>query len=458
MNLSRPVGMRHPRPFTSVNDQCRSFRKRVATIIGNPLLADAIHESLRAALQHRLVCLAQRGTAWDIFQHSLKSAIRNIEAHERGKLVRRFLRYAPAAPSDPDQHTSDGQTALSDAECGSCIEFIFSHMINRFKGDLAELLALRPVLTLADRLIQNGNLRRDAVLYWGETVRQKALLSRPGFSEPPRWGGFVKGADGLLIKRGYASITVLGVIEVKSMARSVRAVNCQIDKHLSRLAGGITLQNKVWTAGQVTLPRPDGTRSTVRIIVVPSTWKLSRLWKTTPSEHGETLILPEYERPPVQTQTEQVGPSTWKVTLSWSQEAIAEAAFEMTYWYMSQVGAHVYSESELPRTWNHMTPEEAGINAVKQALYFTVVRPLRTRREYAHAGRLSNAYAFGYACAVDSDEMLYSVGSLPQPSGSPKKAASNVPIPHEGASELRRRPREFFMSPAALKKRRMPRL
>jgi hypothetical protein len=77
-----------------------------------------------------------------VFEASLKAAIRDIEEHPRGKLFRRLIEHGPHHPDDPEALVSDGETILSDPECGEAVEFIFSHMVNRFKGELAELLAL----------------------------------------------------------------------------------------------------------------------------------------------------------------------------------------------------------------------------------------------------------------------------------------------------------------------------
>ena len=42
----------------------------------------------------------------------------------------------------------------------------------------------------------------------------------------------------------------------------------------------------------------------------------------------------------------------------------------MTFWYMSQVGRDVFTKKDMPKAWDYMTPEDAGYNAIKQALFF----------------------------------------------------------------------------------------
>jgi len=78
----------------------------------------------------------------------------------------------------------------------------------------------------------------------------------------------------------------------------------------------------------------------------------------------------------------------------------------MTFWYMSQVGQAVYTKTRLPDTWAHMAPEEAGYNAIKEALYYMMLRPLSKRHDRL-AARLYNVYSFGYPLGADSREMLW---------------------------------------------------
>lgn len=96
----------------------------------------------------------------------------------------------------------------------------------------------------------------------------------------------------------------------------------------------------------------------------------------------------------------------WKITLSWSQEALEEAAYEMTFWYMAQVGHHVFSKTDMPRSWDDMTTDEAGRNSIKMMLYYAMLRPLRKRHDQL-ATKLYNIYCFGYPLGVDSREMLW---------------------------------------------------
>ncbi|MBA7706894.1 hypothetical protein ES703_115753 [subsurface metagenome] len=147
--------------------------EKIASTIGNRLLASAIHRSVASALGCPFVYLVDGKTVQDVFKRSLDAAIRDIEEHPRGKLFRRLIEYGPRNPNEPEALTSDDETTLSDHECGSCVEFIYSHMVNRFKGELAELLALEPCVTLVQRLQQKQHLPSGVHLYWGEMVQER---------------------------------------------------------------------------------------------------------------------------------------------------------------------------------------------------------------------------------------------------------------------------------------------
>ncbi len=94
---------------------------------------------------------------------------------------------------------------------------------------------------------------------------------------------------------------------------------------------------------------------------------------------------------------EQTGRDDWRITLRWSKEALAEAAYETTFWYMGKVGEVLYSDPNvMPKDWSEMTPAEAGRNAAKMMLYYAGLR-CRNAREEQRAIALYNAYSFGYA-------------------------------------------------------------
>jgi hypothetical protein len=370
---------------------------RVGSIIKNRPLAEAICQSIDLALKHKWVHLGGPKDVWKIFKGSLESAIRDIEEHPRGALFRRLIEYGAQAPDDPEVQRGGERRRLSYDECGSCVDFIYSHMVNRFKGELAELLALEPCVKLVKTLQGDNNLSLNADLYWGDMVQERRKVS---FTDPnSRWGSFTKGADGLIVKRKTKQLTieVLGVVEVKSMPVSTKRLSEQIKMHISRLNGGVKLGEKVWSSDQI---KPS---ALMRIMVVPSRWKLSRNWTTVKTKRGFRIVFPEKSVPLVDTSVQEVDQDVWRITLGWSHEALKQAGFEMTFWYMSQVGKSIFSKKALPKSWNYMTPEQAGNNAIKEALFFITDAESRvSERQIRLAAKLYNIYAFGYPLGFDA--------------------------------------------------------
>lgn len=147
--------------------------KKIASIIHNLPLAFSLYKSVSSALRCPFVYIAGDKTVWGVFKQSMEAAIRDIEEHPRGKLFRRLIEYGPHHPDDPESLTSNGESTLSDPECGMCVQFIFSHMVNRFKGELAELLYIEPCLKLLNKLLNEGILPRGIKLYLGDMIQQR---------------------------------------------------------------------------------------------------------------------------------------------------------------------------------------------------------------------------------------------------------------------------------------------
>jgi hypothetical protein len=403
---------------------------KIAEIIGSESLARAVHDSVQAGLASPFVHVAGGKNSWTVFNYSLSVAIRDIKKHPLGRLFQRLIEYGPHKDDEPETPISDGKTVLSDPECATCVEFIYSHMINRFKGELAELLAIKPVMNLIEKLQKTDRLPIHIDIYFGEVIQEQRKSAESGADGSGKWSGFTKGADGLAIKKlpggthkKHTTFVICGVIEVKSMWRSQKTLEGQLNHHVQRLAGGIKLNGKILNSDSLRMGlRKGGTESIpVFIMVTPSAWKLERKWSWEQKDDKRVMHFPDPPEPKEGDLIEEVGPDKWRIKLSWSQEALNQVAYEMTYWYMSQVGTAIYSQKPLPKGWEGMTPEEAGFNAIKMMLYYLPLRVKYFRRpdmsrnqlrKYRRridrkATRLYNVYSFGYPLGADSRKMLW---------------------------------------------------
>ena len=388
--------------------------ENISSFVFNYPLAESLFQSIETALRKRSVHFAGGAAVCDVFKESLNAAIKDIEDDPRGILFKRLIRFGPHWDTDPHDLTGDGKTTLTDPEWGRCVEFIFSYMINRFKGELAELLGIKPCLELMEKLAMENRLPGGIHVYWGNAIREYICIIKKKDKNNPVWGRLAKGADGLLVEHicdpatgSVQKVKIHGIVEIKSMRVSKKKILEQIDRHARRLSGGLELLKTIFPGEKVEIAHPG----LIKIMIVPSNWKLSREFHFEKGKDGTTnMVFPEPGHPQIDNEIKELEPGFFKITLAWSKEALEQAGYEMTYGYMAEVGEHVYRnpEKELPEAWKGMSPAEAGYNAIKQSLYYM---PLRGRflseRKTRLAIRLYNVYSFGYPIGIDSKEMLW---------------------------------------------------
>jgi len=366
----------------------------LASTVGFDRLGEELGRDVESALSTALTGGVVFHSASDplaVFQASLAASLRDIESHPRGRLFQEFLLKGPYK-GEGDIPSELRHQRLSDEETTTAIAFIYSFMVNCFKGALAELLASAPCLSVLQRLQQNGNLPDDARLYVGDVVSANRL----------RETGLAKGADlHILIENRKPGatpvVTVAGVAEVKSSFQSKQRLEAQLDKHILRAERGLRVCGLDYSATHVSVGC-GRSRKVVRLTVLPAKWRLPRTFRFEPTEHGRSLHVDPSLPPQRSDLITRIGDGQWQVTLRWSKEALAAAAYEMTFWYMEKVGEVIYS-SGVPKEWSEMTPAEAGRNAVKMMLYYAILR-CRTARENQRAIALYNSYSFGYALGM----------------------------------------------------------
>ncbi|NQS98750.1 MAG: hypothetical protein HQ591_09870 [candidate division Zixibacteria bacterium] len=367
----------------------------LAETVGFELLGHALGKNVESALKAALQDSAVFENAYDsltIFRQALAVSIRSIESHPRGRLFQKFLREGPYEDSG-EIPVNLVDNRLSDADTAATITFIFSYMVNSFKGAVTELLAAKPCLNLMKKLQKEGRLPPNARLYVGDSVAIRKASGK----------GFLKGADQhILIKEkrpdGASTITVAGLTEVKSYIQSESRLREQLDRHSLRVKRGLQVSGINYSADKVNVGYGRD-RGVVRIAVLPSDWKLSRSFRFEDSENGRLLHVDPGVTPRKEDEIKQIDNNEWRITLRWSKETLTEAAYEMTFWYMEKIGEVIYSKS-VPKGWEEMTPAEAGRNAVKMMLYYAILR-CRTLREEQRAIALYNSYCFGYALGMN---------------------------------------------------------
>ncbi|MGB2986507.1 MAG: hypothetical protein WBE26_11565 [Phycisphaerae bacterium] len=367
----------------------------LAETVGFDLLGSGLGKDVRSALQAALSGGAVFANAHDgltIFRQALAVSIRNIESHPRGRLFQEFLLKGPYEDIGEIPPELVAQR-LSDADTAAAITFIYSHMVNCFKGAITELLAAKPCMELMRRLQRNNELPRNTRLYVGDSVRVPTANGKR----------LLKGADLHFMMEEHRGdsppcVSVVGVAEVKSYICSENRVRKQLDHHLRRAKRGLRVSGVDYPTERVNMGYGKSGQ-VVRIAVLPNNWKLPRSFGFEESENGRTLHVDAGEAPREDNKPIPTGDNEWCITLRWSAEALAEAAYEMTFWYMEKVGEVIYSKS-VPEGWEEMSPSEAGRNAVKNMLYYAILR-CRSIREEQRAIALYNSYGYGYALGMN---------------------------------------------------------
>lgn len=384
----------------------------LADSIGFDLLPDQLGREIESALKSVLAGGGVFPVGIDplsIFRNTLRTSIRDIETHERGQLFQRFLRdgvyegEGEIPPELPDRR-------LDEADTAAAITFIYSSMVNSFKGAVTELLAAATCHRLMREFQLADKLPGAARLYVGDAVMLPCKSRK----------GVLKGADlHILVVDAEESeaprVTVAGVVEVKSGPKSAGAMGGQLEKHIYRVRQGLRV-NSMYYAGEQVRIGLGPHACILRITVQPSDWPLPRTLHFDVTTGTRQLTVDPPIPPMDDDQAIPLGDDRWHVSLRWSQEAIAAAAYEMTFWYMEKVGEIIYTKKgdepdPKPKEWEEMTPAEAGQNAVKMMLYYAI-RPYaikdqkgslskREARIMQKAIALYNTYGFGYALGMN---------------------------------------------------------
>ncbi len=384
----------------------------LADSVGFDSLGDQLGSEVESAVKGALAAGSVFAVGDDplmIFHKTLEASICNIEGDKRGELFQRFLRDGPYEEEGEIPTELCGRR-LTMAETAAAIGFIYSFMVNSFKGAVTELLAA----AACQRLMQDprvaSTLPVAARLYVGDAVMVRCQSGK----------GVLKGADLHVLVMENAgpegrSVIVTGVAEVKSGRKSSGAMSGQIEKHLRRARQGLRVAGVGFPSGRVGVGQPPEGR-VLRITVQPSDWPLPRTLRFETVEGKRRLMLDPPTPPLNDNQFTPLGGDRWHISLRWSKEAIAAAAYEMTFWYMEKVGERIYTRKDgepdpKPKDWEEMDAAEAGRNAVKMMLYYAI-RPYAIKdkegtlskqeaRVMQRAIALYNTYGFGYALGMN---------------------------------------------------------
>lgn len=307
---------------------------------------------------------------------------------------------------------------LADEDIGRSLELIYSHMINRFKGDLMEILSLLPMSDRLRRLQAEGRLPADAEYIWGGDISElqarrriwakgaDALLACSG-KQHARWRPETSRQDPL---PGDEDLVIYGAVEIKSYSIPEHLASAQLAKHWSRLLRGVRIGRKEWNSSALFLCGLDAGELRTLPVGAPSPLLLLNFLVTPSIRDGASLAPPAVE------------PRLLRETVPFSRVRIMSAAYCMTEWFCGRLGERVFQATGSP--WEGMTSAEAGFNRIKEALYHIQLRAYHGLEEFDRnrpkwrrrakrldqiASRLYNAYGWGLSAAVEHSGMMWTI-------------------------------------------------
>jgi hypothetical protein len=321
---------------------------------------------------------------------------REIRQHPRRELLYLFLR---------------DHSRLSGSDVEGLFEFIYSYLVNAFKGELAEVMSRLVIRAFVAERVKAGDLPSAAVVIPGSEIT--SWRNAQGRVERT----WQKSADALVAVRrpneeggGWA---FLGVVEIKSYRESLRRMFAQIEQHVDRIRLGV----------QISSALVDPTTSGFVDRADRPTW----LPLASPQRPGRVLQLAIRPRAPSRD-AQALRPwsgqqECWVDELPCTVGHLHEAAYLLTAWYIAQAGPDVFlpvgevagpGDPRIVNPWPERSADSAAANMLKLAMYETSLREnivtgfesrKPERRSDMVFSRLYNSVCYGPAFAR-SDRLL----------------------------------------------------
>lgn len=334
-------------------------------------------------------------TAEQTFHSEMMAVISAIEKRPRFDLLKRFIAHGSQLPSR-DKKFQNTKGCLEDDELAACVNFITGHMVSKFQGKLAEILASARVVELAADLVRSGKLPPDGSLVFGGAIR--CLPSNR--SEGHEFEDGLRGCEGpdaiysTNLSGDAAEISL--VAEVKSYPVSVARLRAQSDGHLRALRRGAIVQGRAQRDIRFSRGGP------FRVFVQPSNWQLTRSFRLNTDPNNVSQIVMDKQKLP-EMQTKVTEPSHCddeiSIKLVWSHDALRAAAFQLMHSYMGEVGKALAADPD-ERFRKDMSPSEAGENDFLAQLHVAISRQQEAESDAMRRDKtleLYNVLGFGWA-------------------------------------------------------------
>ena len=334
-------------------------------------------------------------TAEQVFEAEMRAVTEAIKKRSRFALLKRFIAHGSKLPSW-EKGFQDSPGHLSDDELAGCVNFVSCHMVSKFQGKLAEMLAAAPIADRVADLVGSGTLPAAGSLVFGSAIRCQphSASKSPSVDDGARG---VEGPDAMYVKslpgNGVAACLIA---EVKSYSVSAARLRAQAGGHLRALRRGAILRNQEKSAVDIRFPRGGP----LKVFVQPTDWPLTRRFHVAADKNGvDQVVMEKQELPAGSESVEDLGGGEWMIRLAWSHDALRAAAFRLMHSYMSEVG-EALAEDPDEGIRKDMTPAEAGENNFLAQLHVAIFRQQEAEPDELRRGKtleLYNVLGFGWA-------------------------------------------------------------
>jgi hypothetical protein len=281
---------------------------------------------------------------------------------------------------------------LKTSEVIRLFEFIYSSLVNKFKGELAEVFARR--VLAAFRALSGGPVPLDAEILLGKELAARQLGQR---------GGWYAGADALFCRRDGESIEVIAIAEIKSKGTPLHELQEQVVQNLLRMRRGLRVAGAVIDPRRIHVRTSDGARHPVLDVDAAIAARVPAL-----------MIVPRRREKYGVPVAHPTVPNVWTADLPYGQDEITEAAYRFMSWYFGRVGPKVFryraepvsaGDTRRPAAHADLSLEKNGEHAFLEAMYYTALRPGLGRTDVPVRGKrtpwetllwLYNSLGFGY--------------------------------------------------------------
>jgi len=298
------------------------LHKSINEILRHSHFTDGLVAAFDACIGDGLSAVEQEHSRRVHFREMIHRVVRNARDHPRLHTLSALVQDA----------------GVTDEDSFAALEFIYSCLVNHFKGELAEVLA-RPLLrTWVSHLASTGLIPDEVEVVPGYDLRAPRLAGDPGQHKcadailrttADRLARWTHVQDHALPSDG---VMIAGVVEIKASRKSPPKVLEQLAGHVNRFDLPWNLRGRGIDPARTFIAQcpPNG-----RTAWIPATEpivvdRVPRLF-VRPCNRSGPLVAPQ-----------SLGPMVWVSELSFTTKEMLEAAFRFAMWLASQAGTDTF--------------------------------------------------------------------------------------------------------------------